>query len=84
MLSRCVTLVPTYFGFGLSDSFKMKRPEDTQYTWWQYRMNIFKHKLGLHIDYLLVSETLKDKLLSVDVDETPDLGKDRAIMRLLH
>ena len=62
----------------------MKRPEDTQYTWWQYRMNIFKHKLGLHIDYLLVSETLKDKLLSVDVDETPDLGKDRAIMRLLH
>ncbi len=47
----------------------MKRPEDIQYTWWHYRMNMFKHKLGLRIDHLLVSETLKDKILAVDVDE---------------
>ena len=47
----------------------MKRPEDIQYTWWDYRMNMFKHKLGLRIDHLLVSETLKDKILAVDVDE---------------
>ena len=64
-----MTLVPTYFGFGLSDNFRMKRPEDIQYTWWHYRMNMFKHKLGLRIDHLLVSETLKDKILAVDVDE---------------
>ena len=62
-------MVPTYFGFGLSDSFRMKRPEYIQYTWWHYRMNMFKRKLGLCIDHIFVNETLKDKILAVDVDE---------------
>ena len=32
-------------------------------------MNMFKRKLGLCIDHIFVNETLKDKILAVDVDE---------------
>ena len=62
-------MVPTYFGFGLSDRFRMKRSDDIQYTWQHYRMNMFKRKLDLCIDHILVNGTLKDKILAVDVDE---------------
>ena len=62
-------MVPTYFGFGLSDRFRMKRPEYIQYTWWHYRMNMFKRKLGLRIDHILVSEALKNEIIAVNVDE---------------
>ena len=32
-------------------------------------MNMFKRKLDLCIDHILVNGTLKDKILAVDVDE---------------
>ena len=54
---------------GLHDSFRSKRPEDVQYTWWDYRMNMFKRKLGLRIDHILVSTALKETIVTVDVDE---------------
>ena len=54
---------------GLYDSFRIKRPEDVQYTWWDYRMNMFKRKLGLRIDHILVSEALKNEIVAVNVDE---------------
>ena len=53
----------------LSDCLKMKQPENSQHTWWDYSMNTFKCKLVLRIVHIFVNETLKDKMLSVDVDE---------------
>ena len=54
---------------GLSDSFRLHHPEKVQYTWWDYRMNMFKRKLGLRIDHILVSEALTAGIQSVEVDE---------------
>ena len=54
----------------LSDCLKMKQPENSQYTWWDYHISsMFKRKLGLRINHILVNETLKDKILALDADE---------------
>ena len=54
---------------GLTDGFRFKRPVDVQYTWWDYRMNMFKRKLGLRIDHVLISDALTTDLIAVTVDE---------------
>ena len=62
-------MVQCIIALALSDRFRIKRPVDVQYTWWDYSMNIFKCKLVLRIVHIFVNETLKDKILSVDVDK---------------
>ncbi|MDA0237526.1 MAG: exodeoxyribonuclease III [Proteobacteria bacterium] len=38
-----------------------------RFTWWDYRMNAFKRKLGLRIDHILMSENTRQKCVSVEV-----------------
>ncbi len=53
---------------GLTDSLRHIHPEASIYTWWDYRMNMFKRKLGLRIDHLLVSQPLHAAITAVQVD----------------
>lgn len=53
---------------GLSDSLRLLDSTSPQYTWWDYRMNMFKRKLGIRIDLILISDALKPALRSVQVD----------------
>lgn len=55
---------------GLTDSLQYLHPNEAHYTWWDYRMNMFKRKLGLRIDHILISQTLVPQLQAVSVDTT--------------
>lgn len=54
---------------GLHDSLRTFTPDTVNYTWWDYRMNMFKRKKGMRIDHILVTEKLKEKLKEVVVGE---------------
>jgi exodeoxyribonuclease III len=41
--------------------------EQERFTWWDYRMNAFRRKLGLRIDHILMSENTRQKCVSVEV-----------------
>ena len=56
---------------GLSDSFRLFDQPEGLYTWWDYRMLGFQKNHGLRIDHILVSDALKTKIQSVQIDKTP-------------
>lgn len=55
-------------GLGLVDSFRMFEQAERSYTWWDYRMNMFKRKLGLRIDHILLSTALAPNCRSCVID----------------
>ena len=53
---------------GFVDTFRFFYPEKTgAYSWWSYRFNARKNNAGWRIDYFLVSENLRPRLLSADI-----------------
>lgn len=56
---------------GLKDSFRMFDQPERSFTWWDYRMNAFRRKLGLRIDHILLSEPLAAACTSCTVDIEP-------------
>jgi exodeoxyribonuclease-3 len=53
---------------GLTDSFRMFEQPEKSYSWWDYRMNMFKRKLGLRIDHILLSAPLAQVCRSCIID----------------
>lgn len=43
---------------GLKDSFRQFEQPPASFTWWDYRMNAFRRKMGLRIDHILLSDAL--------------------------
>jgi exodeoxyribonuclease-3 len=56
---------------GLKDSFRLFEQPPEAYTWWDYRMNAFKRKMGLRIDHILVSQSLAEICRSCSIDIEP-------------
>jgi exodeoxyribonuclease-3 len=56
---------------GLSDSFRLFEQPERSYTWWDYRMNMFRRKLGLRIDHILLSKPLATSCTACAVDIAP-------------
>ncbi len=56
---------------GLHDSFRLLEPEGGHYSWWDYRQAAFRRNLGLRIDLMLISESLKSTLAGVGIDREP-------------
>jgi len=56
---------------GLQDSFRLFPQADGAFTWWDYRMNAFRRKLGLRIDHILLSDELAPDCTSCAVDVEP-------------
>ena len=48
---------------GYVDSFRYLYPEKVQYSWWSYRMNARMNNAGWRIDYFVISERIKDKIV---------------------
>lgn len=40
---------------GLEDAFRIKHPNERQYSWWDYRTRAFERNVGWRLDYLLSS-----------------------------
>lgn len=58
----------TLLDSGFIDTFRYFHPDEPgKYSWWSYRFNARKNNAGWRIDYFLVSEELKDKLVSADI-----------------
>ena len=68
---------------GFIDTFRYFYP-DTKgiYSWWSYRFNARKNNAGWRIDYFLVSEDMKDRLVSADI-HTAVLGSDHCPIELV-
>lgn len=56
---------------GLHDSFRLFEQPEKSFSWWDYRMMGFRRNLGMRIDHILVSNTLKDKCQSCMIDKAP-------------
>ena len=52
---------------GFVDSWRFQHPTEIKYSWWSYRMNARARNAGWRIDYFVVSEALKDSIVSTDI-----------------
>ena len=58
-------------GIGLCDAFRLFEQPEQSFTWWDYRMNAFRRKMGLRIDHILLSEDLAKRCTSCTIDVEP-------------
>lgn len=56
---------------GLSDSFRLFDQEDKSFTWWDYRLQAFRRKMGLRIDHILLSTALVPGCSFCTIDVAP-------------
>ena len=54
-------------GAGFVDSWRMQHPGEARYSWWSYRMRARERNVGWRIDYFLVSEGMRSRILSTDI-----------------
>ncbi|WP_026576905.1 exodeoxyribonuclease III [Bacillus sp. UNC438CL73TsuS30] len=61
---------------GFIDSFRHFYPDqEGAYTWWSYMMKVRERNIGWRIDYFIVSEQLRDRLVDANIHATV-LGSD--------
>jgi exodeoxyribonuclease-3 len=58
-------------GLGLKDAFRLFEQPERSFTWWDYRMNAFRRKMGLRIDHILLSEALAQACTGCTIDIEP-------------
>lgn len=52
---------------GFVDTWRYQHPEDVKYSWWSYRMAARERNVGWRIDYFLVSEALRERIVSTEI-----------------
>lgn len=52
---------------GFVDTWRMMHPEEVKYSWWSYRFHARENNAGWRIDYFLVSENLRGKVVATDI-----------------
>ena len=53
---------------GLSDAYRLRHPDETAYSFWDYTGGAWRKNNGLRIDHLLLSPQLADRLDASDID----------------
>ena len=67
---------------GFIDSWRFQHPDVTGvYSWWSYRFNARKNNAGWRIDYFVVSDRIKDKIINTDI-YTDVFGSDHCPVAL--
>ncbi len=56
---------------GLKDGFRLFEQPEKSFTWWDYRMNAFRRKMGLRIDHILLSAELASACTACTIDIEP-------------
>lgn len=54
-------------GAGFIDTWRLQHPGEAKYSWWSYRMKARERNVGWRIDYFLVSESLRGRIVSTDI-----------------
>ena len=52
---------------GFIDTFRFLYPEEIKYSYWSWKLNARKKNVGWRIDYFLVNESLKDKIIDAKI-----------------
>ena len=52
---------------GFTDSWRLQHPGEAKYSWWSYRMAARERNVGWRIDYFLVSQQLRESIVSTDI-----------------
>ena len=53
---------------GFTDTFRFLHPDETgAYSWWSYRFNARKNNAGWRIDYFLVSDVARDRIVNARI-----------------
>ena len=60
---------------GFIDTFRTLYPEQVTYSWWSYRFRARERNTGWRIDYVLISERLRDRLEDAKI-HTEIMGSD--------
>ena len=66
---------------GFIDTYRYLYPEKIEYSWWSYRFNSRANNTGWRIDYFIVSNSLKDKIVDAKI-HTDILGSDHCPIEL--
>ena len=72
----------TILGNGFIDTFRMLHPEEATYSWWSYRFHAREKNVGWRIDYFLVSERLRSKIVKAGI-HTDIFGSDHCPIELV-
>jgi len=67
--------VDKYLKKGFVDIYREMEPSKRPYTWWSYRNNCRERDIGWRIDYFLITEELKNKVLKVEHQKS-SMGSD--------
>ena len=68
---------------GMIDTYRYFYPDKTDiYSWWSYRFHARAKNAGWRIDYFVVSESLKDRLVSADIHTSIE-GSDHCPVELV-
>ncbi len=60
---------------GFIDTYRTLYPDKVEYSWWSYRFKAREKNAGWRIDYFLLSEFAKDKLVDTQI-KTEVMGSD--------
>ena len=58
----------TLLAQGWTDALRHKHPDETLYTFWDYRRNRWPRNAGLRLDHVLLSPSIAKRLKSAGID----------------
>lgn len=68
---------------GFVDSFRYLHPDTVnKYSWWSYRFSARKNNAGWRIDYFVVSNKIKDKIIEANIHDDI-MGSDHCPVELI-
>jgi exodeoxyribonuclease-3 len=60
---------------GFVDAYRLHHPEPGRYTWWDYRAGNFYKNFGMRIDHVLVTTSIKHRVVWAEIDREARKGK---------
>ena len=70
---HCTTQEREHFAqllaLGMHDAFRLFEQAPKSWSWWDYRNLAFRKNQGLRIDHILVTDSLKPRVVSCSIDK---------------
>ena len=67
---------------GFTDSWRYLHPDEVKYSWWSYRFQARQKNAGWRIDYFVISDRLRERLVSAEIHNEV-FGSDHCPMELV-
>lgn len=68
-------------GSGFVDTYRYMHPDKVEYSWWSYRFKARERNAGWRIDYFLMSEFAKSRIIDAKI-HTEVMGSDHCPVSL--